>query len=422
MTTTQRAADTGRIGTSRAKRAAALVPLAMLSAAWTISVGTSGGATATADDDPKLPDGSSVPAQALRVPASLTSESTAAGATGETAQQIVATASASAIPAAALAAYQRAETVINKADPSCRMPWQLLAAIGRVESNHGRAQGNTLSDAGLATPGVFGPQLDGTDGTSRIADTDGGVYDGDNAFDRAVGPMQFIPSTWSTVGVDADGDGKRDPQNINDAALAAAVYLCSGSEDLSTDAGQRAAVLRYNHSESYVSTVLSVYSDYVAGEYTAIPNYVLPASYFEPQPSITSHGSKSKKSKGSTLTAAGPASELAKTPSPATSSPSATPGAGPSSGPGAEPTPSGTPSPSTPPLQLPKPPPIVVPTTGVTPLDQVLTKAEATTQCLSDFGFNSVNGLLAALSNPANLGKAIPSLADLAACVDKLLG
>ena len=50
--------------------------------------------------------------------------------------------------------------------------------------------------------------------------------------------MQFIPSTWAVVGVDADGDGERNPQDIDDAALAAAVYLCSGNEDLSTDAGR----------------------------------------------------------------------------------------------------------------------------------------------------------------------------------------
>ena len=45
--------------------------------------------------------------------------------------------------------------------------------------------------------------------------------------------MQFIPSTWPVVRVDADGDGKRNPQDIDDAALATAVYLCSGKDDLS---------------------------------------------------------------------------------------------------------------------------------------------------------------------------------------------
>ncbi len=60
--------------------------------------------------------------------------------------------------------------------------------------------------------------------------------------------MQFIPSTWDIVGVDADGDGQKNPQDIDDAALATAVYLCAGTQDLSTTEGQRAAVFSYNHS------------------------------------------------------------------------------------------------------------------------------------------------------------------------------
>jgi len=74
--------------------------------------------------------------------------------------------------------------------------------------------------------------------------------------------MQFIPSTWSVVGVDADGDSRRNPQDIDDAALATAVYLCSGSEDLSSRAGQRAAAYQYNHDIGYVRLVLSVAREY----------------------------------------------------------------------------------------------------------------------------------------------------------------
>ena len=106
-----------------------------------------------------------------------------------------------------------------------------------MESNHGRANGNTLDDNGLATPGIFGVALNGANRTTEIVDTDAGQFDNDAAYDRAVGPMQFIPSTWSVVGVDADGDGVRNPQDIDDAALGTAVYLCSGSDDLGTDAG-----------------------------------------------------------------------------------------------------------------------------------------------------------------------------------------
>ena len=103
-----------------------------------------------------------------------------------------------------------------------------------MESNHGRYGGNALDSNGISRPGIYGIPLDGSNGTSKIGDTDAGQYDNDTQFDRAVGPMQFIPSTWSVIGVDGDGDGKRNPQDIDDAALATAVYLCSGNEDLST--------------------------------------------------------------------------------------------------------------------------------------------------------------------------------------------
>jgi hypothetical protein len=105
-----------------------------------------------------------------------------------------------------------------------------------------------------------------------IRDTDAGQYDQDATYDRAVGPMQFIPSTWAIVGVDADNDGQRNPQDIYDAALASAVYLCSGPDDLSTASGQRSSVFRYNHSERYVDLVLAIERAYLAGDYSAVPN------------------------------------------------------------------------------------------------------------------------------------------------------
>ena len=196
----------------------------------------------------------------------------------------VASASTSGIPDAALSAYQRAETVINAADKSCNIPWQLIAAIGRVESDHGRANGNTLDDEGLATPGIYGIALDGSNNTTVIRDTDAGQYDSDAKWDRAVGPMQFIPSTWSVVGVDGDNDGQRNPQDVDDAALATAVYLCSGNDDLSTDAGRRAAVFRYNHSQDYVDLVLSFMDAYMDGDFTSVPNGTSSSGYFVPVP------------------------------------------------------------------------------------------------------------------------------------------
>jgi Transglycosylase SLT domain len=268
----------------RGQRALALVPLALLSAAWTASIAGVGGTAASAESDPAttLPDGSSVPTEAIEAPASVsTGRGLAPGVHGD-ADQIVSTASTSGIPAAALAAYQRAETVIDNADRSCHLSWQLVAAIGRVESDHGRTDGNSLDDHGVARPGIFGVALDGSHGTTRIADTDAGRFDSDARFDRAIGPMQFIPSTWSVVGVDADGDGERNPQDVDDAALATAVYLCSGDDDLATADGQRGAVYRYNHSRSYVDLVLSIMHAYLDGDYTSVPNGTTSAGYVVP--------------------------------------------------------------------------------------------------------------------------------------------
>jgi membrane-bound lytic murein transglycosylase B len=257
------------------QKATALVPLALLSGAWTASLATTStasAASATAGHHSHLPDGTSIPTQAIKAPASVTvpgeiAPGVPAGAT----ESIISGSSANGIPAAALAAYQRAAQVIDAADPTCHIDWQLIAAIGRVESDHGRYGGNTLSADGISKPGIYGIPLDGSNGTATVADTDAGQYDNDPVSDRAVGPMQFIPSTWSIVGVDGDGDGKRNPQDINDASLATAVYLCSGKEDLSTAAGQRSAVYRYNHSQDYVNLVLSIMRAYTDGDYSAVP-------------------------------------------------------------------------------------------------------------------------------------------------------
>ena len=277
----------------RGHKAMALVPLAVLSAAWTASIAgvsaTTATASASAEPETRLPDGSTVPTQAIKAPASVSSAGAVAPGVQGSGDHVVATASTSGIPAAALAAYQRAQTVIDAADRGCHLPWQLVAAIGRVESDHGRADGNTLDDNGVARPGIYGPQLDGSHGTTRIADTDAGQYDSDAKFDRAIGPMQFIPSTWSVVGVDADGDGKRNPQDIDDAALATAVYLCSGDDDLSTIRGQRAAVYRYNHSTSYVDLVMSIEQAYTDGDFTSVPNGTTSAGYLVPNPAPPAH-------------------------------------------------------------------------------------------------------------------------------------
>jgi hypothetical protein len=181
------------------------------------------------------------------------------------------------IPIRALAGYRRAASLIDPADPGCHIDWALLAAIGRVESDHGRFGGNQLDAAGVARPGIIGIALDGTNGTARITDTDSGLMDGDTVYDRAVGPMQFLPGTWRVVGTDADGDGVKNPQDIADAATAAAIYLCSGHADLSQPAGLNAAIMRYNASDSYVRTVIAIADAYRHGV-SALPASALPAT------------------------------------------------------------------------------------------------------------------------------------------------
>jgi membrane-bound lytic murein transglycosylase B len=164
------------------------------------------------------------------------------------------------IPALALRAYREAESWAAGFDPTCKLPWSVLAGIGRIESNHGRHLGEQarFSPAGDVTPTILGPVLNGAGGTAAIRDTDGGRWDGDFVWDRAVGPMQFIPSTWQSLGRDGDGDGVANPNNLFDAAVAAAGYLClNSSGPMTDDTNLRNAIFAYNHSWEYVSAVIT---------------------------------------------------------------------------------------------------------------------------------------------------------------------
>ncbi|MEU9914436.1 lytic transglycosylase domain-containing protein [Streptomyces sp. NPDC051001] len=158
------------------------------------------------------------------------------------------------IPATVLDAYKRAASSLQSSKPGCNLPWELLAAIGKVES--GQARGGRVDADGNTIGRILGPKLNGV-GFAHISDTDGGAYDGDSVYDRAVGPMQFIPSTWEWAGRDGNDDGKKDPNNIYDAALAAGHYLCRFGWDLSTQSDLNSAILSYNNSQDYLNTVLS---------------------------------------------------------------------------------------------------------------------------------------------------------------------
>jgi hypothetical protein len=183
------------------------------------------------------------------------------------------------IPASVLAAYQRAADANAASNPRCHLAWTVLAGIGKVESNH--AHGGDVDANGTVRYSILGPVLDGTHGTAAIRDTDNGGYDHDTVWDRAVGPMQFIPSTWVVWGSDGSGNGKPDPENVYDAALSAAHYLCANGRDLSTADGLRAAILSYNGSLAYLYVVLRWITAYERGA-VAVPD-----EFGSPSPPVT---------------------------------------------------------------------------------------------------------------------------------------
>ena len=216
------------------------------------------------------------------------------------------------IPLVALNAYVIAERLLAEEDPSCKIEWWMLAGIGKIESIHGHFGNSTLNRNGHTTEIIRGPALDGrilegaeflVDGAvlpeagtltesiavptagpatapaatgsetdaatpatpaapipvikrlALIEDTDGGTLDRDTTYDRAVGPMQFIPQTWKRYKADANADGNSDPQNIYDAALASARYLCTATSSMATDEGRKTAFFAYNHDEEYTANV-----------------------------------------------------------------------------------------------------------------------------------------------------------------------
>jgi membrane-bound lytic murein transglycosylase B len=171
------------------------------------------------------------------------------------------------VPARALIAYGNAELAMRVTQPGCHLSWVTLAGIGRIESNHGQFGGAVLQPDGRPSIPIIGVPLDGSPGVAAIADTDGGRFDGDPVHDHAVGPMQFIPSTWMKYGLDSHGH-LGDPQQIDDAVLAAGRYLCAGRRDMATAAGWWAGILSYNNSVSYAQKVFGLADGYAKAAQT----------------------------------------------------------------------------------------------------------------------------------------------------------
>jgi membrane-bound lytic murein transglycosylase B len=247
--------------------------------------------------------------------------------------------SGASLPTTVLDAYQRAQAALAENDPGCHLPWQLLAAIGQVES--GQARGGAVDANGTTFKPILGPVLDGN-GFADISDTDGGAYDGDPVHDRAVGPMQFIPSTWRTWGADGNGDGVKDPENVYDAALAAADYLCADGRDLAVPHDMDQAILGYNHSQAYLHLVRAWYEHFEQGGPVSVPDRtgtpspaITPTPPAGPSPTPTAPGSpQPTKTSGGTIAPVPPGGS----PSPsAGSGPTGTPTTSPTGGPTTDP-------------------------------------------------------------------------------------
>lgn len=126
----------------------------------------------------------------------------------------------SGIPKDYLAAYQDAGEEYG-------IDWAILAGVGFVESKHGTYGGGCAE----------GPQTE---------------------YGTAKGPMQFIDPTWETEGVDGNGDGEKDPCDIEDAAHSAASYL----KNSGAPGDYQGALFTYNNSQEYVDDVMAKADEY----------------------------------------------------------------------------------------------------------------------------------------------------------------
>jgi hypothetical protein len=318
------------------------------------------------------------------------------------------------IPTPALAAYQRATTVINSADDRCHLDWELVAALGKVVTDHGRAHGSELDSEGVARPAVIGQRLSGRHGTPRVADTDAGLLDKDSKLDRAVGPMLLLPAVWSVVSVDADSDGRRNPQDVEDAALGAAVLLCAGPGDFRNASHVRSEIRRYHSGAGYIRSVMGVRAAYRDAE--PLPSTVSVLAREEgvsvevapdavptsADPSFTG-GHPYHPEPSSPPTSASPTPSTPVEPSP-------TQHASPSQSPSASPTPSDTPSPTATQSACPSPtqgPTRLAPTDGPSPTggpEPCSTPSPSAGESVGGTGSETPPAAAAALGVPIPLG------------------
>ena len=139
------------------------------------------------------------------------------------------------VPPAAVAAYRAAAREVAQA--GCHLSWRVLAGVGAVVSDHGRHTRQVL--------------LDGRAG-ALMTDSDGGRYDGSARVDGPVGPLGLLPWTFERLHVSPEDD----PHELDDAARAAARFLCAAGDQWSATS-RLTALAAYDETPGFADAVLS---------------------------------------------------------------------------------------------------------------------------------------------------------------------
>ena len=272
--------STARFG--RGQKAMALIPLALLSAAWTASLAGSRrehGVWPTRPPSPRLPRTALVRPHPGHQGAGqrLVRRHRRPGCERLDAEQVVANSSTSGIPAAALAAYQRAAT--GSTPPTRSANW--------AGSCWPRSAGSSPTTAGATATRWTARASARPASTARarrrrrhhpVVDTDAGRYDATATWTGRSARCSSSRRPGRSCGVDADGDGQR-TRRTSTTPRSRPPSTSAPARRPQDTAGQRAAVFRYNHSQSYVDLVLSIMNAYLDGEYTSVPNGTTSAGY-----------------------------------------------------------------------------------------------------------------------------------------------
>ncbi len=172
-----------------------------------------------------------------------------------------------------------------EAAPTCTgLPWQIVAAIGYTESRHG--EGHIDPTTGDTNPHIIGIALDGTHSGAVHVPPGGSPWHDDPVWDHAVGPMQFITSTWARWGIDANHDGVASPHNAYDAIATAGRYLCNGKPTLDSISQ---AIWRYDPDPNYAARAIDIairYGMSPGGDPTSGPTPPAPPGGYPPGPVV----------------------------------------------------------------------------------------------------------------------------------------